>query len=136
MELTVPLESICHLIGRLQAFEAQVPGLDTDDDNDDTTDGGDPYAMLEADDDTAIEAEIEALLSALGDDEQAELLALAFVGCGLFDAGEWDEALAAANDTDNASRIDQLLDMPMLAGYLDAGMAAFDLSCDDAGLAA
>ena len=29
--------------------------------------------------------------------------------------------------------VDQLLDMPMLAGYLDAGLTAFDLSCDAIG---
>ena len=41
-----------------------------------------------------------------------------------------------ANDlTKNGSEaaIDELMDMPMLASVLEAGLAAFDLSCDGIG---
>ena len=41
-----------------------------------------------------------ALLDDLGDDQVQEVLALAFVGRGTYDASEWDEALEAAADTD------------------------------------
>ena len=59
--------------------------------------------------------------------------ALAMIGRGTFDASEWDEALEEATEEDANSIVDQLLDMPMLAGYLDAGLTAFDLSCDGMG---
>jgi hypothetical protein len=55
------------------------------------------------------------------------------VGRGTFDASEWDEALEAANEDDRQSVIDELQEMPLLAGYLDAGLAAFDLSCEGIG---
>jgi hypothetical protein len=42
-------------------------------------------------------------------------------------------ALEVANDRDGDPPVDQLLEMPMLAGYLDAGLAAFDLSCTGIG---
>ena len=34
---------------------------------------------------------------------------------------------------DPESRIDELMDMPLLASHLEAGLAAFDYSCDGVG---
>jgi hypothetical protein len=132
MELTVSLEIICRLIIRARELEAQVPAIENDDE-DDPTDSDDPLAVLEDEANEAIEDEVRTLLEDLADDEAAEILALALVGRGTFDASEWDEALEVANEDDSDSIVDQLLDMPLLAGYLDAGLAAFDLSCDGMG---
>ena len=130
MELTVPLETVCRLIVRARELEAQVPAIETEEDED-PTDSDDPYAVLEDEANTAIEDEVRALLEDLADDEIAEVLALALVGRGTFDPSEWDDALDEGGDPEDA--LDQLLDMPMLAGYLDAGLAAFDLSCEGIG---
>jgi hypothetical protein len=132
MELTVSLETICRLIARARELETQVPAIENDDE-DEPTDTDDPLAALEDESNEAVEDEVRTLLDDLSDDEGAEVLALAMVGRGTFDASEWDEALEAASEEDADSVIDQLLDMPMLAGYLDAGLAAFDLSCDGLG---
>lgn len=131
MELTVSLEDVCRLIVRAREYEAQVPAIEADDEAD-PTDSDDPMAVLEDEANETIEEEIRAFIDELADDEQAEILALAFVGRGTFDASEWDEALEAAND-DGEAIVEQLMEMPMLAGYLDAGLAAFDLSCDGIG---
>lgn len=131
MELTVSLEDVCRLIVRSRELEAQVPAIETDDEPD-PTDSDDPLAVLEDEANETVEEEIRGLIDELADDEQAEVLALAFVGRGTFDASEWDEALEAANEEGEAI-IEQLMDMSMLAGYLDAGLAAFDLSCDGIG---
>jgi hypothetical protein len=131
MELTIPLETVCRLIVRARELEAQVPSIEKDDE-DDPTDPDDPYAVIEDEANSAIEDEIRALLDELADEEVAEVLALALIGRGTYDASEWDEAIEeSVDDTDNA--VDQLLDMPMLAAYLDAGLAAFDLSCNGIG---
>ncbi len=132
MELTVSLETICRLIIRARENEAQVPAIENDDEPD-PTDSDDGFAVLEDEANEAVEAEITALLEDLGDDEIAEVLALAMVGRGTFDASEWDEALEAAGEDGPTAAADQLLEMPMLAGYLDAGLAAFDLSCEGMG---
>lgn len=132
MELTVSLETVCRLIIRARELEAQAPAIETDDE-DDPTDSDDPLAVLEDEANEVIEDEVRTLLEDLPEDEAAEILALALVGRGTFDASEWDEALETANEDDNDAVVDQLLDMPMLAGYLDAGLTAFDLSCDAIG---
>ncbi|SNS10044.1 Protein of unknown function [Sphingomonas laterariae] len=131
MELSVPLETVCRLIVRARELEAQVPSNDTDDDED-PTDSDDPYAVLEDEANTSVEEEVQALLDDMPQDEIAEVLALAWVGRGTFDASEWDEALEEAVDSEQ-NPVDQLLELPMLAAYLDAGLAAFDLNCTGVG---
>jgi len=129
MELTVSLDTLCRLIVRARELEAQVAAIETDEE-DDPTDSDDGLAVLEDEANEAIEDEVRSLLDDMADDEIADVLALAWVGRGTYDASEWDEALEEAADSD---AVEELLDMPMLAGYLDAGMAAFDLSCDGIG---
>jgi len=132
MDLQTPLETICRLIIRARELEAQVPSIENDDE-DDPTDSDDEYAVLEDEANEAIEEEMIALLDDLGDDQVQEILALAWVGRGTYDASEWDEALEAAADADAEDPVDQLLDMPTLAAYLDAGLAAFDMNCEGIG---
>ncbi len=130
MELTVSLETICRLIVRARELEAQVPAIENDGEED-PTDSDDPLAVLEDESNEAVEEEVRGLLDELADDEAIEVMAIALVGRGTFDASEWDEALEAAEEEGDI--VEQLLDMPMLAGYLDAGLAAFELSCDGMG---
>ena len=95
--------------------------------------GGEALSVLEDELNDGVEEEVQAMLDDLADDQLAETLALAWVGRGTYDASEWDEAFAEANDLDPDERIDELIDMPLLAGHLEAGLAAFDYSCDGVG---
>ena len=137
MELLTPLESLCRLILRARELEAQVPALDPDDsaDNvDDFDDEGDQaLSSLEDELNSGVEEEVRALLDDLADDQLAETLALAWVGAGTYDSSEWEDAFAEASENDSESTIDELMDMPLLASYLESGLAAFDYSCDGVG---
>lgn len=138
MDLLTPLETCCRLILRAKELEAQVPALDPDEDAsnvDDLEDDGEDQALsvLEDELNTGVEEEMRATLDDLADDQLAEVLALAWVGRGTYDVSEWDDAYAEASDTDPESSIDELLDMPLLASHLEAGLAAFDYSCDGVG---
>ena len=132
MELSVSLETVCRLIVRAREMEAQVPGL-TADEGEDPLDADDEFAVMDDETNTVIEEEMAAALDDLADDQIAEVLALAWIGRGTYDASEWDEALEEANDRGGETPAEQLMEMPMLAGYLDAGLAAFDLSCTGIG---
>jgi len=132
MELTVSLETVCRLIVRARELEAQVPAIEADDEPD-PEDTDDDRAVLEDEANEAIEAEVLAALEDLADDEIAALLALSWVGHGTYDVSEWDEALEQAQADGTARAIDELLDMPSLAADLEAGLAAFDISCDGIG---
>lgn len=138
MDLLTPLETYCRLILRAREMEAQVPAQDPDEDADnvdDLDDDGEDQALSSLADEinTGVEEEVQATLDDLADDQLAETLALAWVGRGTFDATEWEDACAEANDTDPESAIDELMDMPLLASYLEAGLAAFDYSCEGIG---
>ena len=137
MELLTPLETICRLILRARELEAQVPSVaeeETADDVDDFDDDGDQaLSVLDDELNDGVEEEVQALLEDLAEDQLAELLALAWVGRGTYDVSEWEDAFAEAADIDPESAIDELMDMPLLASHLDAGLAAFDYSCDGVG---
>lgn len=138
MELLTPLETLCRLILRARELEAQVPALDPDEDADNVDDFDDEgedqgLSALEDELNTGVEEEMRAMLDDLADDQLAETLALAWVGRGTYDTSEWDDAYAEASDNDPESAIDELLDMPLLASHIEAGLAAFDYSCDGLG---
>ena len=135
MELLTPLDTICRLILRAKELEAQVPAADPDGDPDDIDDleDGQTLSVLEDELNDGIEEEVGALLDDLAEDQLAEVVALAWVGRGTYDVTEWDEAFAEANELDGRERLDELIDMPLLAGHLEAGLAAFDYSCDGVG---
>ena len=133
MEPLTPLETLCRIILRAREYEAQVP---TDYDGGETpenvdNEGEETLSVLDDSINTGVEEELVAAIDDLAEDQQAELLAFAWVGQGTYDASDWDEALEEAGSAGNIS--EELLDMPMLASVLEAGMAAFDLSCDGIG---
>jgi hypothetical protein len=137
MDLLTPLETLCRIIIRARENEAQVPAQDPDEEADNVDDyddeGGEALSVLEDELNTGVEEELRATLDDLADDQLSETLALAWVGRGTYDASEWEDAYAEASDTDPESAIDELMDMPLLASYLDAGLAAFDFSCEGVG---
>lgn len=137
MELLTPLDMLCRIIIRARENEAQVPAMDPDEDAtdvDDLDDDGDQaLSVLEDELNSGVEEELRAILDDLADDQLAETLALAWVGLGTYDVSEWEDACAEANDTDPESTVDELMDMPLLASNLEAGLAAFDYSCEGVG---
>jgi hypothetical protein len=140
MDLLTPLETLCRIIIRARENEAQVPAQDPDEDADNVDDmddedgtGAGGLSSLEDELNSSVEEELRATLEDLADDQLAETLALAWVGRGTYDASEWDDAFSEAGDTDPESAVDELMDMPLLASHLDAGLAAFDFSCEGVG---
>ena len=131
MDLATPLDLICRIIVRARQLEAQVPEVDAEEAE--TGDSDEDFDTLDEDIDETVMDELRTAIEDLADDQQAELLALAMVGRGTYDASEWEDAIDDANDPASESPVDQLLDMPTLAEYLDAGLAAFELSCDGVG---
>ena len=137
MDLLTPLETICRLILRAKELEAQVPAADPDQDPDDVDDfddeGGEALSVLEDELNDGVEEEVQALLDDLAEDQLSEVVALAWVGRGTYDSSEWDDAFEEAMALEGDHKIDELMDMPLLAGHLEAGLAAFDYSCDGVG---
>jgi hypothetical protein len=138
MDPLTPLDTLCRIILRAREYESQTasdydPGEDPDN-VDDEQEGA--LSVLEDDINDSVEEELRAAFEDLGEDQLAEVIAFTWVGQGTYEAGDWDEAMAEAQDlvgAGTAGAIDDLMDQPMLASVLDAGLAAFDLSCEGIG---
>ena len=130
MELTIAIESVCRIIQRAREYEALIPDTDPDAGSNASDDG--MVGALEDDGDNPAEAELRAIVDDLAEDEQAEVIALALVGRGTFDASEWADAIDAAGEEADDS-FEWMLGQPTLSSDLEAGLAAFDLSCDGLG---
>ena len=137
MDPATPLETLCRIILRAREYEAQTPSDYDAGEAADNVDDEDEGSLSVLDDsiNDSVEEELRSILEDLGEDQLAEVLAFAWVGAGTYDASDWEEALQEAQDTneDGGGIIEELLDMPMLPSVLEAGLAAFDLSCDGIG---
>lgn len=139
MDLLTPLETLCRIILRAREYDAQTPtDYDRDEDADNVDDENEgTLSVLDDSINDSVEEELRAVLEDLAEDQLVEVLALCWVGQGTYDAGDWDEAYQEAQelneDGGSEAIIDELLEMPMLPSVLEAGLAAFDLSCDGIG---
>ena len=78
----------------------------------------------------ATRLELLEFIRALDEDEQINLVALAWLGRGTYDIGEWREALSLARTEHNKRTAEYLLKLPLLGDYLEEGLAAFGEDCD------
>ena len=137
MDPLTPLDTLCRIILRAREYEAQTPtdydGNETADNVDDEEEG--TLSVLDDTINDSVEEELRAAFEDLGEDQLAEVVAFCWVGQGTYEAADWDEAMEEAQSlaTGSDAAIDELLDMPMLASVLEAGLAAFELSCDGVG---
>jgi hypothetical protein len=139
MDPATPLETLCRIVLRAREYEAQTPSDYDADESADNVDDEDEGSLSVLDDsiNDSVEEELRSILEDLGEDQLMEVLAFCWVGAGTYDASDWDEAVQEAQemneDGGTEAIIDELLEMPMLPSVLEAGLAAFDLSCDGVG---
>jgi hypothetical protein len=139
MDPATPLETLCRIVLRAREYEAQTPSDYDADESADNVDDEDEGSLSVLDDaiNDCVEEELRSILEDLGEDQLVEVLSFCWVGAGNYDASDWDEAIQEAQemneDGGSEAIIDELLEMPMLPSVLEAGLAAFDLSCDGVG---
>ncbi|MBZ9742844.1 MULTISPECIES: DUF3775 domain-containing protein [unclassified Mesorhizobium] len=90
----------------------------------DTHDNHHHDGLAEESSENLTEEELRELINDLNVDEAAELIALAWIGRGDYDAAEWSEAVAAARERANKRTAKYLLGMPLLADLLEEGLEA------------
>jgi hypothetical protein len=77
------------------------------------------------------EGELRAFIDRMSEDEQAELVAIMWIGREAFEADEWDEAVATARAEASTPTADYLLGTPHLADHLENGLDALGISASD-----
>ncbi|MEC8014783.1 MAG: DUF3775 domain-containing protein [Pseudomonadota bacterium] len=78
------------------------------------------------------EGERRAFIDRMGEDEQAELVAIMWIGRDSFDASDLQEAIATARQEATTPTADYLIGTPHLADNLEAGMEALGMDVQGA----
>jgi hypothetical protein len=127
--LEIAPEKVAHVIIKAREYNAKVGAWNDTQDEGDADE--DPSAILEDFADDPTRAEITGFIAALNDDEQAHLVALAWIGRGTFEPEELDEAVETAKSERINSTASYLLGLPLLADYLEEGLEKLGYSVDD-----
>ena len=127
-ELQIAAEKIGWLILKARAFDSKVaPSIDADDASDD-----DESELVDNRPGDSDVAEIIGFVRGLNEDEETDLVALAWVGRGTFDIEDWQEARQTARSERSTRTERYLLGMPLLADYLAEGLEAFGIDPGEA----
>lgn len=82
----------------------------------------------------AIYQELTEYIRSLDEEEQINLVALAWLGRGTYSLNEWDDALAEARHAHNNRTAEYLTSLPMLGDYLEEGLDAVERAQEDEAL--
>jgi hypothetical protein len=119
-QLTLNPEFLRSLILKLRAVMAQEEMVSPDSGSNPSDD--ERAATLQETPDNLTRAEIEAQVEDLEPDQQAEIVALMWIGRGDLEPEEWDEAIALALERSDAPTAAYLLAHPHVADYIDEGL--------------
>jgi hypothetical protein len=127
--LNINPEIVCTLIKRAREFHAK-EGVVIPEET--TASSADLVADLLADHQgEPTFQEFKIVVDDLEPDQQVALVALMWLGRGDFDADEWSAAFEQAGEGWTPHTAEYLLATPLVANYLEEGLAALGYSCEE-----
>ena len=127
--LTISPEKVAFIIMKAREFdvkdqvtEPDVGSNPTDDDN---------TAVLEDHRDDPVVEELTSLINSLSEDEQIDLVTLAWLGRDDYTADDWPGVRAEAAHAHNSRTAEYLLGMPLLGDFLEEGLSMLGYSCEE-----
>lgn len=128
-DLNISPDKVCFIIVKAREFDAKDVLTDVGESSNATDDG--MREVLEDTPDDPVRMELTTVISGLNEDEQIDLVALAWLGRGDDSVENFAALRAEATRAHNKRTARYLLGMPLLADYLDEGLSALGFSCDD-----
>ncbi|HUI20975.1 MAG TPA: DUF3775 domain-containing protein [Methylocella sp.] len=128
-ELTISPEKVCFIIIKAREFDAKDevteddPGSNPSDDKD--------AAILEDHADDPVVEELTSLINSSSEDEQIDLVALAWLGRDDYNVGDWPAVRAEAAKAHNERTAEYLLGIPLLGDFLEEGLSMLGHSCEE-----
>ena len=124
-DLGISLESIAAIVDAARAVqEGEESGaLERDEEDEEGLDA--------EDDENMDEDALRAFIADLNEDEQASLIALAWIGRGDYTGEEFEEARSLAKERNVRDPADYLLGIEMLGDMLEEGLSELGLSLED-----
>ena len=127
--LTISPEKVCFVIIKAREFDAK-DGVSEPDPGSNPSDDKDVSVLEDRADDPVVQ-EITSLINALSEDEQIDLVTLAWLGRDDYTAKDWDEVRAEAARAHNKRTAAYLLGMPQLGDFLEEGLSLLGYSCEE-----
>lgn len=128
-ELSISTEKLCFLIAKAREFDVKDVVTDPDDASNPSDDA--MIAVLEDHRDDPVVKEISAVIFAMSEDEQVDLVTLAWLGRGDGTLDDWADLRAEAARAHNKRTASYLLGMPLLADHLEDALSQFGISCEE-----
>ncbi len=126
--LNINPEIVCLLIERAREFHTKQGVSFSDESESATVDAALDILAPHQEDPTFVE--FKAVVDDLEPDQQVALVALMWVGRGDFEADEWRAAYEQAGEQWTKNTAEYLLATPLVADYLEEGLAAYGYSCE------
>jgi hypothetical protein len=127
--LSISPEKVCFIIVKAREFDAKDAVTDPDPGSNPTDDR--EAAVLEDHEDDPVVEELTGFIGALTEDEQIDLVALAWLGRDDFAASDWDAVREEAASAHNDRTASYLLGMPLLGDFLEEGLSMLGYSCEE-----
>lgn len=115
--LTIPLSTVAWIILKAREFDVKEGSTDNESDGSDN-----PMSVLEDREDDPAQDELTNWISDLNVQEQAELVALFWLGRDDGDADDYSDLLAQAQGQQGTGTARYLLGSPLLGDYLEEGL--------------
>ena len=127
--LSISPEKVFYIIAKAREFD--VKDVVTDPDSGSNAADDAMISVLEDHSDDPVVDELTGFINALDEDEQIDLVSLAWFGREDNDLEDWDEIHAEAQGAHNKHTASYLLGMPLLADHLEEAMSQLGYSHED-----
>lgn len=127
--LSISPETVCYIIVKARARHAKDAVTDPDPGSDGPDDG--MLEVLEDHPDDPVDEELAGAISALNEDQQIDLVTIAWLGRGDEDVSTWHALRAEAAASRDVSTARYLMGMPLVGDYLEEGLTRLGYSCAD-----
>ncbi len=129
VEIGIDRDTLAFIVLKARAFDAMVA---PDDPSDASNSTDDRFAdVLEDESDNPTGRELRSAIASLNVDQQAMLVATAWVGRGDYGREDWREAVRAARQRSSGSTARYLMGMPMLGDYIEDGAEQLGINLTD-----
>jgi len=127
--LSISPEKVFFIIVKAREFGAKDIVTDPDSGSNPTDD--DELAVLEDHTDDPVMQELTSFINSLSEDEQIDLVALAWLGRDDYSAQDWPTVRAEAASARNNHTARYLIGMPLLGDFLEEGLSMLGYSCEE-----
>lgn len=128
-ELAISAEKVAVIVDKARQFD--VKDVVTDPGSGSNASDDAMLSVLEDHPDDPVRGELTAIIRGLNEDEQIDLVALAWLGRGDGELDDWDDIRAEAARLRNKRAAEYLLGMPLLGDHLEEALTQFGHSVEE-----